>query len=131
MNPVVHFEMPAEDRQRMMDFYSKTFGWQMQQLGSEMNDYVVATTTETDELGGRPKNPGAINGGFYQKGTTPETQAPSVVISVEDVHAHVQKIKDAGGTITAEPMEIPGVGLYAGFRDTEGNYLSILQPSGM
>lgn len=131
MNPVVHFEMPAEDRQRMMDFYSKTFGWQMAQMGSDMNEYVVVTTTETDAPGGRPKNPGAINGGFYKKGATPETQAPSLVISVDDVHVHIQKIKDAGGTIIAEPMEIPGVGLYAGFRDTEGNYLSILQPSGM
>jgi predicted enzyme related to lactoylglutathione lyase len=25
MNPVVHFEMPAEDRKRMADFYTKVF----------------------------------------------------------------------------------------------------------
>ncbi len=28
INPVVHFEMPAEDSKRMADFYSKVFGWQ-------------------------------------------------------------------------------------------------------
>jgi predicted enzyme related to lactoylglutathione lyase len=33
MNPVVHFEMPAEDRKRMADFYTKAFGWKTQQLG--------------------------------------------------------------------------------------------------
>ena len=33
MNPVVHFEMPAEDRTRMRAFYEKTFGWQTEQLG--------------------------------------------------------------------------------------------------
>ena len=51
MNPVVHFEMPAEDRQRMADFYAKTFGWQMQMFGEEMGNYVLVSTTETDESG--------------------------------------------------------------------------------
>ena len=66
MNPVVHFEMPAEDRKRMADFYTNVFGWKTQLLGPEMGDYVLATTTESDETG-RPKNPGAINGGFFSK----------------------------------------------------------------
>ena len=51
MNPVVHFEMPAEDRKRMADFYTKVFGWKIQQLGEDMGNYVVATTTESDENG--------------------------------------------------------------------------------
>ena len=53
MNPVVHFEMPAEDRKRMSDFYSKVFGWQTQMMGSEMSEYVVVTTTEIDEKTGK------------------------------------------------------------------------------
>jgi len=28
-----------------------------------------------------------------------------------------------------EPMEIPGVGLYLSFRDTEGNRVAMLQPN--
>jgi hypothetical protein len=48
MNPVVHFEMPARDRERMVDFYTRVFGWRAQQLGPEMGDYVVVTTTDTD-----------------------------------------------------------------------------------
>ena len=35
MNPVVHFEMPAEDRTRMRAFYERTFGWKTEQLGPE------------------------------------------------------------------------------------------------
>src|SRR5713226_7139389 len=81
MNSVVHFEMPAEDRKRMADFYARTFGWQTQMLGPEMGDYVVVTTTETDEKG--PRKPGAINGGFFKK--TPATQYPSLVIAVDDI----------------------------------------------
>jgi hypothetical protein len=38
MNPVVHFEMPAEDRNRMADFYTSVFGWQAQLMGEEMGN---------------------------------------------------------------------------------------------
>ena len=68
MNPVVHFEMPYDDRERMAKFYQSAFGWQTQMLGEEMGNYVLATTTETDESG--PTKPGAINGGFFPKGPT-------------------------------------------------------------
>jgi predicted enzyme related to lactoylglutathione lyase len=50
MNPVVHFEMPAEDRKCMADFYTNVFGWKTQMLGPEMGDYVLATTTEVGKM---------------------------------------------------------------------------------
>jgi hypothetical protein len=59
------FEMPYENRERMATFYGSAFGWQTQMLGEDMGQYVIATTTETDEKG--PKTPGAINGGCFQK----------------------------------------------------------------
>ena len=127
MSPVVHFEMPAGDKKRMTEFYTNSFGWQMQQLGPEMGDYIVVSTTEADAQG-RPKMPGAINGGFYQKTDDPHTQHPSVVIGVENITESIQKVKQNGGTILGEPMEIPGIGMYVNFIDTEGNRLSILQP---
>jgi predicted enzyme related to lactoylglutathione lyase len=55
MNSVVHFEMPYDDRERMAKFYRDTFGWQTRFLGEEMGNYVLATTTESDESG--PKQP--------------------------------------------------------------------------
>jgi predicted enzyme related to lactoylglutathione lyase len=65
MNPVVHFEMPYDNRERMATFYGSAFGWQTQMLGEDMGHYVLATTTDTDEKG--PKTPGAINGGFFPR----------------------------------------------------------------
>jgi predicted enzyme related to lactoylglutathione lyase len=127
MNPVVHFEMPAENRQRMADFYSKTFGWNTQVLGEEMGGYVLASTVESDE-NGRPTKPGAINGGFYQRTDDPSSHAPSVVIGVENLEEHMKKVTAAGGTIIGQPMPIPGVGLWVSFKDTEGNRVSMLQP---
>jgi hypothetical protein len=126
MNPVVHFEMPAEDRKRMADFYTKAFGWKTQILGPKMGGYVLATTTESDEKG--PKRPGAINGGFFQKSDDKPAQYPSVVIFVEDIKKHMKKVEKAGGKVLGEPWDIPGVGLYVSFIDTEGNRVSMLQP---
>ncbi len=126
MNPVVHFEMPAEDKKRMAEFYTKTFGWQTQMLGSDMNEYVLVTTTEPDEKG-RPKNPGAINGGFYKKSADMPAQYPSVVIAVGDIKEAMKKVTEAGGKVLGEPMEIPGYGLYISFFDTEGNRVSMMQ----
>ena len=127
MNPVVHFEMPAQDRKRMADFYTKVFGWRTQQLGEDMGNYVLATTTDSDEMG-RPREPGAINGGFFQKTDDKPSQYPSVVIAVEDIKEHMKKVETAGGKVLGEPWDIPGVGLYVSFFDTEGNRVSMLQP---
>jgi predicted enzyme related to lactoylglutathione lyase len=127
MNPVVHFEMPAEDRSRMRAFYESTFGWKTEQLGPDMGDYVLVTTTETDPFR-RPRMPGMINGGFYPKRNDWPAQYPSVVIAVDDIKTSMKKVADAGGKVLGEPMEIPGYGLYVSFFDSEGNRVSMMQP---
>lgn len=127
MNPVVHFEMPASDSKRVADFYNKVFGWQVQMLGPEMGNYVLASTTESDNKG-RPKAPGAINGGFYPRQKEGPTQVPSLVIAVEDIKEAMKQISAAGGKVLGEPLEIPGIGLNVSFIDTEGNRVSLLRP---
>ncbi len=126
MDPVVHFEMPYDDRSRMARFYEKSFGWQIKMLGPEMDDYVLASTTETDEAG--PKRRGVINGGFFERKPEWPAQYPSVVIAVDDIRASMKKVAAEGGTVLGEPMDIPGVGQYVSFTDTEGNRVSMLQP---
>lgn len=128
MNPVVHFEMPAEDRKRMADFYTKVFGWKTQQLGEDMGNYVLATTTDSDE-NGMPKNPGAINGGFFQKTNDKPAQYPSVVIAVDNIQEHMRNIEKSGGKPLGEPVDVPGIGMYVSFLDTEGNRAGMIQPT--
>jgi len=125
MSPVVHFEMPAEDRERMAKFYTDVFGWQTHMLGPEMGDYVTVATTESGDDG--PKKPGAINGGFYPKKPDWPAQYPSVVISVDDIDESMKAVAKAGGKVLGEPMDIPGVGRYVSFFDTEGNRVSMLK----
>lgn len=129
MNPVVHFEMPAKDKKRVSEFYTNAFGWNMQQMGADMGNYVLATTTETDEKTTRPKNPGAINGGFFEYKDEPGFQSPSVVIAVDDLKTSIEAVKKAGGKIVGLQMEIPGVGSFISILDTEGNRVGMLQPS--
>jgi predicted enzyme related to lactoylglutathione lyase len=126
MNPVVHFEMPFDDSVRMARFYATAFGWQTQDLGAEMGHYVTATTAETGPAG--PSRPGFINGGFFARKPDWPAQHPSVVIAVDDIRAAMQGLTRAGGEVLGEPMEIPGVGSYVSFFDTEGNRVSLLQP---
>jgi predicted enzyme related to lactoylglutathione lyase len=125
MNPVVHFELPYEDRVRIARFYESTFGWQLQMLGEEMGNYVIAVTATADARPGAPA--GAINGGFYPRKADWPAQHPSVVIAVPDIQAAMAGIAAAGGKVLGEPMDIPGVGRYVSFFDTEGNRLSVLQ----
>lgn len=128
-DPVVHFEMPAEDRNRMAKFYTKTFGWKIQMLGEDMGNYTLASTTNDVDKNGRPKQRGIIGGGFYPKDKKKPAQYPSVVIAVDDINKSMKKINASGGKVLGKPMEIPGFGMYVSFYDTEGNRVSIMEPT--
>ena len=121
----IHAPMPA-DRTRMAKFYTDVFGWQTHMLGPDMGDYVVVTTTESDD--GGPKKPGAINGGFFLKKEDWPAQSPSVVIAVDDIEQSMKTVEEAGGKVLGDPMDIPGIGKYVSFVDTEGNRVSMLKP---
>lgn len=127
MKPVVHFELPYDDPARIAAFYKSAFAWKTKALGEKMGDYILATTTENGQ-NGFPRKPGAINGGFYRKNTDWPAQHPSVVIAVDDIKRAMAKVAAAGGRVLGEPMDIPGVGAYVSFLDTEGNRVSMLQP---
>lgn len=129
MSPVVHFEMPAKDKNRVKKFYEVAFGWNMIQMGSDMGNYVLAQTTETDKEG-MVKTPGAINGGFFDYKDDDFNRTPHLVIAVQNLDASIKAVKEAGGKIEGEKMDIPNVGLYSSFRDTEGNLVGMLQPKG-
>jgi predicted enzyme related to lactoylglutathione lyase len=136
-SPVTHFEMGYEDPARIQKFYQSVFGWETKEMGPQMGDYILATTTETDEQG-MIKTPGNINGGFYDLKQS-SFKEPSVVVEVEDMKASMKAVEEAGGKIigvpdqtgklSLEPQDIPGVGLWMSIEDSEGNRLSMIQPT--
>jgi predicted enzyme related to lactoylglutathione lyase len=125
MDPIIHFEIPAQDMERIGKFYESAFGWQTTELGPEADNFVLAFTVETDAETRMPKKRGAINGGFYKK-TKPDQQV-KLTILVEDIQEAMKKIRAAGGQILGEPFEMPGVGLFVSFLDTEGNLGTVNQ----
>ncbi len=129
MNPVVHFEMPAKDKKRVSEFYSKVFGWDMQLMGQEYGGYLMAMTAESDQKG--PLKPGAINGGFFDYKDEEGFNVPHLVVSVDDLNQSIEAVKSAGGTVSGEPMDIPGVGKYISIKDSEGTIVGMLQPAQM
>ncbi len=130
MNPVIHFQLPSEDNKRAAEFYSKAFGWETKELGPQMGDYMLASTTESDEKGWS-KTAGVINGGFYKK-TKPE-HGTGIVIEVNNIHEAMRKVIEAGGKVlggmasSSEPDDMPGVGLFVSILDTEGNNVGLIQ----
>lgn len=118
--------MPGEDLARTKKFYESVFGWHMNQLGAEMGNYLLAGTSPVDEKMMHIEK-GAINGGFYPKGQAGNTST-HVVISVPDIKKHIEIVKQNGGTVEGEPTDIPGIGTYVMFHDTEGNRVGMLQP---
>jgi uncharacterized protein len=122
-NRIVHFEVEAADRDRAKNFYAQAFGWEMQQMGPEMGDYVVVIT-------GDPKEPGGINGGIF--GTPPGAQKElngySCVVGVDNIDEASANVKAAGGQLLGDKMDIPTVGTFVRCKDTEGNIFTMLQP---
>ena len=86
-NSVVHFEIPADDRERAQTFYSDAFGWNIQYM-PEM-EYSALMTTDSDEQG-MPTTPGAINGGLAKR-SAPMSEQPTITIGVDDIDKALEK----------------------------------------
>lgn len=129
MNPVVHFEIPYKNADRISLFYASVFGWELTNLGPQSGNYILARTAVADVKPGFPA--GSIDGGFYPVKADWPDQFPSVVIGVSNIKETMSKIIQNGGAVLGEPMSIPNFGIYVSFRDTEGNRNSIIEPSGM
>jgi predicted enzyme related to lactoylglutathione lyase len=122
MNKVVHFEIPFDDKQRAMRFYGDMFGWKLVDM-PQMN-YVLASSVEVDEQQ-MPKEPGAINGGLFQRPT--DAPHPTIYVAVESVDGAIRKAEAAGGKVVTPRTPIPGMGAYARIADTEGNVIGLFE----
>lgn len=93
-----------------------------------MGNYVLATTTDSDE-NGSPKKARRNKWRFLPETDDKPAQYPSVVITVEDIREHMMNVEKSGGKVIGEPVDIPGVGLYVSFFDMEDNRVGMIQPA--
>jgi uncharacterized protein len=121
MDRVVHFEIPMDDAERASEFYSSAFDWGTQRM--EDYEYTIALTSPIDEKTQIPTEPGAINGGLRPR--TAETPTPVIVIQVDSIDESLKKVEAEGGSTVSPRAEMPGLGAYAYFKDTEGNLIGL------
>ncbi|MBU4534580.1 MAG: VOC family protein [Euryarchaeota archaeon] len=116
MPRVIHFEIPADDPERAIEFYKNAFGWEIEKWDGPF-DYWLVKTGEEDEPG--------IDGAIFTRETD---EIIKNMIEVESFPEFAEKIEKSGGKILSDKIYIPGIGTVASFQDTEGNISAIIEP---
>jgi len=124
MDKVVHFEIPFDNQDRAKKFYSSIFGWELQdwQFAGGLT-YTGVRTVPVDEKTYMPTEPGAINGGMMKR--SKEVSAPIITIHVGSIDEYIKKIEAAGGKAVMPKQEVPDMGFYSYFIDSEGNVIGL------
>jgi len=111
--PVVHWEFWSEDPPRIADFYRTVFGWNIRPLPA-LNYQLV-----------EPGGAGGINGGIMKPQAGPWPAKLALYIDVDDLDRFSDKIRQAGGKILVDKMDVPGVGQLSLFEDPDGRVLGM------
>jgi predicted enzyme related to lactoylglutathione lyase len=109
--PVVHWEIVARDPESQAAFYSQLFNWE---IGT--GDFRIVSPG----LGGPEPGPG----GHVRKGDKP---AVSLYVQVRDLAASLALATQLGGSVVAQPFDLPGGPTIAAIADPEGNTVGLVQ----
>lgn len=112
MTRLVHFELPAENTGRALEFWGSLFGWKFRGWDGPVEYHMT-------EAGGEP-------GGAICPSQSGE-RGPIVYFGIEDIDATLARVGELGGSVEQGKQPIPGVGWYARCKDTEGNPFSLFQ----
>jgi hypothetical protein len=121
-DPIVHFELPADNLERAQAFYKNTFGWVVQPMPEF--EYTMLGTAPSNEQG-TPTQPGMINGGMGKRGGP--LSAPVVTILVGSIDAALQNVVKNGGQVKQARQPIGEMGFTAYFSDPEGNVVGLFE----
>ncbi len=113
MNPVVHWELFAEEPETLGAFYAELFGWAVQPLPEVEIGYVLIDT----------RAGGGICGGIA--GASDGQRPPIFYAATDDLQGTLQRAEDAGGAVTLPP--ITEVVNFAQFADPEGHTVGLVQ----
>jgi predicted enzyme related to lactoylglutathione lyase len=124
MPRVVHFEIHAEDPDRVVGFYAELFGWRFDKWAGPVDYWLVTTGPD-----GQP----GINGGLIRRqGPRPVAAGQPVnayvcTVDVPDLDQYLARATHLGATVVVPRMPIPGVGWLAYVTDPDGNILGLTQ----
>ncbi len=112
-------ELVTRDLARSSEFYAKLLGWTPQFRTSGASCFV--------EMKAGPQAVASVFEACADETTSQGHWCP--YLCVDDIHASLAAAVRLGGTKLCEPMDIPGVGLYAGLTDPTGAHLALFQPT--
>jgi len=101
----VHFEILANDVEKLKKFYSELFGWKIEKVPDPIDYWTI----ENVPLGEKEMlvRPG-VNGEMMKREAS--DQKPANYIAVESVDEYMKKIKTLNRKILVPKMEVPGIG---------------------
>jgi predicted enzyme related to lactoylglutathione lyase len=114
MRPV-HFEILADEPERIAAFYRDLLGWEINTWDGGEQRYWLVNTGED--------GPG-IHGGIMHRAFD---QAVINTVGVESLDEMLAKVEAAGGRTVHGPEDIPGVGRHAYCADPEGNLFGLIE----
>jgi predicted enzyme related to lactoylglutathione lyase len=109
-------ELGTTDADAAQRFYEEVFGWSTNDMGPDYGGYRVFNRGET---------------GIAGLMTLPDDSIPphwQPYVAVEDPDATAARAAELGGSILAEPMDVPDVGRIAVLRDPQGATFGIIRP---
>ncbi len=116
MNTIGHVEIPANDIEKVKEFYDNLFDWEFN-FNEEMNYMMFSIKSEDGSI--------TSGGGIPKKQN--ENQSITNYINVEDIETSTNKIVELGGKIVLAKTAVPGMGWFLQFSDPEGNVMAIWQ----
>jgi uncharacterized protein len=117
-NPFVHVELHTDDVAKAKAFYSKLFGWKLEDMpmpGGGGSYTMIGVGEGTG--GGMTKS--------QMPGTPPHWLA---YVGVDDVASSTRKAKELGAKIVQEKMEVGGFGWMSVITDPTGATFALWQP---
>jgi len=121
MPTINHFEIPADDINRAQKFYKDIFGWSMRKTSNPENpekDYWHFDTQDDDGHKG-------LSGGMMNR-QAPEHTVTNY-ITVSSIEQYQSKIEQHGVKIMIKKTEIPNMGYFAIFTDSENNMFGLFE----
>ncbi len=103
---IVHLEIPADDVDAAVAFYSGLFGWEPQQMEGAPGEYRMVRLGE--------------NQGAAITGMEPGTVGARPYIDVADIDGAIARARELGGQ-AADRMPVPGMGWFSVCTDPHGN----------
>jgi len=123
-NPVAHFEIYADDIDKLARFYTSIFDWTIEFVPG--TDCALVKTVETDE-NGMPSQAGGINGGIFKRSSACDMKLWNNYVNVESLDATMDHAQKLGAKLMQGKLAVPGEGWYAILTDPQGNPFAIWQ----